>query len=107
MYKEQDHSTYDVSGQEYKKQYNYEVLKKKRIEERTAMREDIVQRVIKKMIKRNQLKRRQGERARKVLEQKVNAFCCTGDQADLKLTDEQVRTMTQLVEGDDVVNRFI
>ena len=42
-----------------------------------------------------------------MLEQKVNAFCCTGDQADHKLTGEQVRTMTQLVEGDDVVGRFI
>ena len=82
-------------------------VKKKSIEERIAMREDIVWRVNKKILERNQLKRRQGERARKLLEQKVKAFFCTGNQADLKFTDEQLRTMTQLVEGDDVVERFI
>ena len=37
----------------------------------------------------------------------MKAFFCTGNQADLKFTDEQLRTMTQIVEGDDVVERFI
>ena len=80
--------------------------KSKSIGERKAMREEIIKRVNKKIKERQQLKRRQGEKSRKLLEEKVKSHFCRQDEVDIEWSAEQLKTMSQIVQG-DVLDRFV
>ena len=81
--------------------------KSRNIVERKEMRDEIVRRVNKKISERNQLKRRQGVKARKLSEAQIrDYFCRSSGQVGDGWTNEQLNSMTQIVEG-DMQDRFI
>ena len=77
------------------------------IVERKEMRDEILRKINKKISERNQLKRRQGAKARKLSEAQIrDYFCRSSGQVGDGWTNEQLNFMTQIVEG-DMQDRFI